>query len=328
MFNDSFFMPFMFFLSGIFAWPSLTRNGPSKYIQNRVKRLGVPFLITILFAPLMFYPAYAYRTPWFKRDFLDFGTQWLSLGFWPSGSGWFIAVLFSFDCLLCALYSSPEFQRAVEKTIDYSNKKPVHFLVNFFIFAAALYLPLAYKWGEGSWTIFGPFQIQSSRMLIYPLFFFAGICSGGRGSKSTLLNSGDTTSKIQDSIRNPLTHNWENWISAALANFIFWKGMRDTPNTHLWNFFFVTSAVLYSLAFLAVFLRFCNFRFKVLDNLTANAYGIYFVHYLINNWIQLFFAGLNISVQLKGMLVFSLVLGLSWFISEGLRRYTPLSSVL
>src|SRR6201990_1413241 len=47
LFNDSFFMACMFFISGWFVRDSLARRGPANFLANRAWRLGVLFLIWI-----------------------------------------------------------------------------------------------------------------------------------------------------------------------------------------------------------------------------------------------------------------------------------------
>src|SRR5215475_3659898 len=49
LFNDSFFMGAMFFLSGLFVWPSLQRKGISWFLRDRLWRLGLPFAICAVF---------------------------------------------------------------------------------------------------------------------------------------------------------------------------------------------------------------------------------------------------------------------------------------
>src|SRR5215472_6065095 len=57
-FNDTFFMALMFFLSGLFVWPSLTRKGTAAFRHDRLKRLGIPFLFAAaIVAPLAYYPS-------------------------------------------------------------------------------------------------------------------------------------------------------------------------------------------------------------------------------------------------------------------------------
>ena len=42
LFNDSFFMAFMFLISGLFVHDSLTRRGAADYLRRRAWRLGMP----------------------------------------------------------------------------------------------------------------------------------------------------------------------------------------------------------------------------------------------------------------------------------------------
>src|SRR3984893_15225357 len=47
LFNDSFFMAFMFLISGWFVRDSLARKGAAIFLRDRAWRLGVPFLISV-----------------------------------------------------------------------------------------------------------------------------------------------------------------------------------------------------------------------------------------------------------------------------------------
>src|ERR1700738_2704674 len=47
LFNDSFFMAFMFLISGLFVRDSLTRKGPAIFLRDRAWRLGVPYLVSV-----------------------------------------------------------------------------------------------------------------------------------------------------------------------------------------------------------------------------------------------------------------------------------------
>jgi hypothetical protein len=56
LFNDSFFMALMFFISGLFVWDGLTRKGWAVFLRDRAWRLGVPFLVSIfLLMPIAYY---------------------------------------------------------------------------------------------------------------------------------------------------------------------------------------------------------------------------------------------------------------------------------
>ena len=56
LFNDSFFMSAMFFLSGLFVWPSLQRKGTGWFLRDRCWRLGLPFVIcALILMPIAYY---------------------------------------------------------------------------------------------------------------------------------------------------------------------------------------------------------------------------------------------------------------------------------
>src|ERR1700737_1087895 len=70
LFNDSFFMACMFFISGLFVYDSLARRGPANFLANRAWRLGVPFLISIfVVTPIAYYPSFLRYHPPGTVDF-------------------------------------------------------------------------------------------------------------------------------------------------------------------------------------------------------------------------------------------------------------------
>lgn len=78
------------------------------------------------------------------------------------------------------------------------------------------------------------------------------------------------------------------------------------------------------LCWLAIALRFLNFRDRILDSLSANAYSIYLLHYVAVVWLQYALLAVALSAVAKGMIVFALALGASWAASAGLRSLVPL----
>jgi len=54
-FNDVFFMPLMFLISGLFVWSGLIRKGSGAYLSDRLLRLGIPFIAAeLLLIPLAY----------------------------------------------------------------------------------------------------------------------------------------------------------------------------------------------------------------------------------------------------------------------------------
>jgi hypothetical protein len=88
-FNDIFFMSLMFLLSGVFVWDSLKRKGAGVFFRDRLRRLGVPFLVSVVaLAPLAYYPSYlAAAGPAPTPTPAGFVRTWLSLGVLPAGPG-------------------------------------------------------------------------------------------------------------------------------------------------------------------------------------------------------------------------------------------------
>jgi fucose 4-O-acetylase-like acetyltransferase len=88
LFNDSFFMACMFFISGLFVRDSLARRGSGNFLASRAWRLGVPFSISIfVVTPIAYYPTFLRYHPPATTDFNFFHFWWhtVTIGPWPSG---------------------------------------------------------------------------------------------------------------------------------------------------------------------------------------------------------------------------------------------------
>src|ERR1700758_4335461 len=109
LFNDSFFMACMFFISGLFVRDSLARRGAGNYLVHRAFRLGVPYLVSIfILMPIAYYPTFLrYHLPG-TTDFNFFHFWWhtLTIGPWPSGPAWFLWVLLALDAIAAAIWAA------------------------------------------------------------------------------------------------------------------------------------------------------------------------------------------------------------------------------
>jgi hypothetical protein len=70
--------------------------------------------------------------------------------------------------------------------------------------SAVVYLPLAVAFGSMTWSAFGPFTFQTSRILHYFLYFTAGVALGAYGIERTFLAEG-----------GPLARRWGVWVGGA-----------------------------------------------------------------------------------------------------------------
>src|SRR5215469_14506238 len=82
--QDVYLMSLMFFLSGLFVWPSLQRKGAFGFIRDRALRLGIPYAFGIaVVIPLAVYPAY--RVTAMDPGVASYWHALLGLPFWPNG---------------------------------------------------------------------------------------------------------------------------------------------------------------------------------------------------------------------------------------------------
>jgi peptidoglycan/LPS O-acetylase OafA/YrhL len=289
LFDDSYFMPLMFLLSGLFVRPSLRRKGSVAYLIDRFRRLGVPFALAVLtIMPLAFYASY--RMAGAATGFGPFWMQTITTGPWPSGPPWFIAVLFGFD--LVAVAARPLLGRL--------DRHPPNLSFAFLATVSLVtFLPLLIACGPYLWFSWGPFSIQASRILLYAAYFFVGVAAG-----PGLYIQGRRPVRLAALLFVPLLveQACELRIPASLS-----------PLT--WHILYGLTMALFctatTRALLAVFTRFKR-RSAIWDSLSANAYGIYLVHYLFVLWAQYALLDWHIGAIPKAAGVFAGALGLSW----------------
>ena len=193
LFNDSYFMAFMFFISGLFVRDSLVRKGPALFLRDRAWRLGVPYLVSVLvLIPIAYYPTFLrYHLPGTTDfNFLHFWWHTLTVGPWPSGPAWFLWVLLALDALAAAIWSvAPGMVAALGRLIVSARNRPMPAFVVFLIVSIAAYLPMHLAFGDDTWLEFGhfPLPIQTSRILLYAAYFLAGVGVGAVDLRTGLL---------------------------------------------------------------------------------------------------------------------------------------------
>ena len=313
-------MPLMFFMSGIFVWGSLVRKGTKRYLVGRILRIGLPFALGVyLFMPFGYYPAYALRTP--DASWLGYWHAFLKLPFWPSGPLWFLWELLAFDLAASLLYIvAPGFVRPLQR-LGAAGERPARYFIIMIAVSALAYVPLALAFGASHWTEFGPFALQADRVLLYAVYFFAGVGIGVHGYERGLMAAGGA-----------LARGWRIWTLAAVLTFFAWMGsMAPSFYGYGSTLLDIVSALALTVAvaagcfgFLAVFLRFCTRDVVALNSLAQHAYAIYLIHYPFVVWLQFALFGSALPAAAKAALVFSGALFVSWAIAAGFGRCTAL----
>jgi len=328
LFNDSFFMAFMFLISGLFVHESLTRRGATGYLRRRAWRLGVPFLISIfVLIPIAYYASFLrYHLPG-TTDFNFFHFWWhtITIGPWPSGPSWFLWVLLTFDIIAVAIWSfAPKFLAALGQVIFALRSRPMTAFVAFLTLSIVTYLPLHLAFGDGSWFEPGhyPFPIQTSRILLYPAYFLTGVGIGVVSLRSGVLaENGD------------IAKRWLLWL--ALAVLFYGAILLLVYAHHNWIVNFASPALgwrtAYGLAFgafsaamaftvPATSLRLPHSSLRLLDAMQPSAYGIYLLHYIFIIWLQYVVYDPAFPAGVKAGIVFVGTLSGSWALTVLLRR--------
>jgi surface polysaccharide O-acyltransferase-like enzyme len=327
LFNDSFFMAFMFLISGWFVRDSLARKGAAVFLRDRAWRLGVPFLISVfVLMPVAYYPTFLrYHLPGTTDfNFLHFWWRTITVGPWPSGPAWFLWVLLAFDGLAAALWvAAPGVIQALGQFIFNLRRRPMTAFTLFLIVSNAAYLPLHLAFGDVSWLELGrfPLPIQTSRILLYAAYFFVGVGVGAVSLRMGLLaESGE------------LARRWRVWLAfaipfyAAILILVYahhnWMDFDSPPL--LWKVGYGLAFASFSAAMAftvpAIFLRFAGSTWKLLDAMQPSAYGIYLVHYIFIIWLQYAVYDHSWPAGVKFAIVFAGTLSMSWGLTVLLRR--------
>jgi peptidoglycan/LPS O-acetylase OafA/YrhL len=336
LFNDSFFMACMFFISGLFVRDSLARRGAVNFLGSRAFRLGVPFLISILvLMPIAYYPTFLrYHLPG-TTDFNFFHFWWhtLTIGPWPSGPAWFLWVLLALDAIAAAIWSlAPRAIERLGKLINALRYRPGFAFAAFLMFSILVYLPMHLMFGDTSWLEPGgfPLPIQTSRILLYTGYFLIGVGVGATDLRAGLLAQ-----------NGELASRWKVWLSFALLFYgailllVYahhnWIANFNSPplswRTEYGLAFAMFSAAM-TFAVPAFYLRFAKSSLRLLDALRASAYGIFLVHYIFIIWLQYALYGPPLPAFAKFAIVFTGTLSLSWTLTLLLRRIPLLARMI
>lgn len=140
--NQAFFMGMFFFISAFFLLPSLIKKGSSRFISDRLIRLGIP---TILFFFIL-NPFTIYITNHFihdhKSSFWEYLFSGRSFGFGPM---WFVEALLIFTAAYLLLRLIP-----VKIRIPFPGTKKIlltAILIGILQFIIRVWLPVGWSWG-------------------------------------------------------------------------------------------------------------------------------------------------------------------------------------
>ena len=321
--NDTFFMPLLFFVSGLFVWTGLQKKGVLRFLSARFLRLGLPFIFgLVVIIPVAYYPTVLENGLVYGVS-QGFGAFWLDFvkgGFNPPGPLWFVWLLLTFDLMVALWYGF------LKLTGLKSSRTSSPVLDNPILFAAALiglsfaaYLPMRIAFGPGQWGGTGPLWLEIVRAFWYLLYFGMGVAVGARG-----LNRGAFRSD------GPFTNYWWAWLLAGAGSYgvLTWIYSSPDLSSRFGVYVFLIEAALVVIGLTALFLRVFRKPIRVLDSLSRNSYGMYLVHYLIIIWLQYAVLRAKIALGWKFAIVFVGGVAICWIATAALRRVPGVRRVI
>jgi glucan biosynthesis protein C len=304
---DTFSMPLLFLISGLFVFSSLERKGSAGFYLSRLKRLGIPFLAAaFLISPLAFWPSYLMATP---DSSTPYWIRFFTTDGWLIGAPWFLWLLLAFDGIAALIH------RVAPAVLEKLRRPPTELVVMLVMIAA--YVPVRLLVDPYVWiTRLGPFDVQASRIGLYFACFLLGMAIGGARQ---LQNAG-------------WPRHWGLWFLAALISFPIYLGstqMGDGLAARAFNgLAFTICCAGACLGFLGAFRPFAPKRNPIIDSLNANAFGVYLFHFPIVPWLQYALVPLTLPAPVKFCAAFLGGLFLSWGVSAMIRRIPAVQRII
>jgi len=336
LFADSFFMPLMFFISGLFVFSSLTHKGPVIYLRDRLWRLGIPFVISIfILMPIAYYPSFLiYHWPGTTDfSFIHFWERTLTVGPWPSGPSWFLWVLIAFDLLAIVVWSTARASlQSIGSLIAKDGTRPAAVFAGILIITLLAYMPFALLFGRDQWFAAGPISIQASRIGLYATCFLLGTVIGSVPLAEGVLAE-----------RGAVARGWPAWVcSAALASLALALLNIGESGGYALRCDMSQQAVLKGIAFsvfcastgiatLSVALRFANNNWafwRFLDAMNPVAYGIFLTHFIFIIWLQYAVYTSQMPAIFKFAIVFLGALSGGWIVTRVLRSIPAIARII
>ncbi|HVU55538.1 MAG TPA: acyltransferase [Puia sp.] len=324
VFLQSFFMGFLFFIAGYFVPKAYDTKGAVKFLRDRAFRLGLPLLFFVfLLQPIAIYCIFLFdkQTPW--NSFGELYAGYIQKGSWMGGTGplWFCEALLLF-CLVYTLF------RIIDRRLGISLL--LHRLKTGFPRQSAIWIFIALitiatflvriPWPNG--TSF--YNLQFCYFSQYVFFFAAGI----------LAYRGDWLRKLPISAgrywrRVGIIGGLILWIGGILLGGalkgdlapyrggIHWQSLVDCLRDQV-------SGVGISLFLLTWFRERFNRQGRWARLFSANAFAVYVFHTPVMIALSKVLIGLHWPLLVKFLLLTVLTILVTYTLSAGLFRRTPL----
>jgi surface polysaccharide O-acyltransferase-like enzyme len=202
--------------------------------------------------------------------------------------------------------------------------RPMTAFVAFLVVSVVSYLPMHLAVGDGAWFEPGhyPFPIQTSRILLYPAYFFTGVGIGVVSLKAGILaETGEIAKRWPVWLAFAvlfygaillLVYAHHNWIANFASPALWWKTA--------YGLAFAMFSAAMAFTVLTTSLRLAHSSLRLLDAMQPSAYGIFLLHYIFIIWLQYVVFDPAFPAGIKAAIVFVGALGGSWALTVLLRK--------
>ena len=314
MITDVFIMPTMFLLAGYFALPSLLRKGDDGFTREKLKRVGIPWVVGTLFlAPVTTYFIWLSRTK-APPPYLHFWTHTFFSTYYEQAQFWFLGVLLLFYFgLMIANHGNARMRRMEQGTgrpgLWFF---PAFVALNALVFLAVNQYVIDYTWVPVSYLL----VIQPTRFSLYIFYFALGV----HAYRRRWFTAGGYRPRIV------------TWLPLSLllgAAFMMYKlafglklgQLKYRAGNDLLHCAFCLASVF---ALIAVFEKLVNRSSGLWRGLARNSYAIDCVHMVIVPTVALMIRPLPWNILAKYAATATLSLLISYVVSEfGVSRTPP-----
>jgi surface polysaccharide O-acyltransferase-like enzyme len=339
---DTTMMPVLFFISGLFAWPSYERKGTYHFMTGKLKRLIIPFLLcTFLFSPIMPFIRQSLRAmssgeeaPGFLSFWIDFFKNSFTVQSGAVGTSteiavnqyWFLMLLFLFFAGF-SLYAwlrgrTRKIKQAIFSRGPKSRTEWLGVITAFSLVLALIYAIICTFMDGTTWvTLGGLWQLQPAKVHIYLGLFLAGIYVERRKLLPVILDIAHPVVWLIVAILFTTTY----FITVMKTMGVSDPSLFLVIASRLLRLFVLVSVLLWLLTF---FNRRVNKSTLIWRELSSNSYNIYLIHMPPLVVIQLLALSWPVTSLFKFFGVSLLTLVFSYLVSRFLVKKYPAVTVV
>jgi len=171
-------MPILFFISGYFTLPSLSKHGPAEFMKNKLVRLGIPFILGVfVLSPSLW--AMSYYSDGGSLPLAQVVSLWFSRGYLGQFHFWYLGMLLLYFVLVYVA------ARRLPGLLKLGSGQPRRPSVRFFAVLIATSAAFCFVSNLTSnytdWAILGLLQFQPVKLPLYNIYFCLGIYAWNNG---------------------------------------------------------------------------------------------------------------------------------------------------